>query len=161
MPSRRIAILMIAASISCATVVAQAGHYRLPIADFISREESEQLSKAGVQTTLGLLAEVATPAHRLRLATVSGLAPARIEALAGLVDLLRIDGLGPSMARLLTAAGVRHVRALSLESAGALHARMLVANATSRIAPVTPSEGLVAAWVAAAGRLPPAVHGLP
>lgn len=159
--SLRFAALTIVAGGVCAPLVAQAGHYRLPIADFISGEESTQLLKAGVQTTLGLLERVGTPAQRQRLAEVSGLPAQRIEALAGQVDLLRIEGIGPSMVRLLLATGVRHAGALSTESTGALHARMVAANAAQRIAPVTPSERLVAAWVAAAGRLPRVIEGLP
>jgi len=76
-------------------------------------------------------------------------------------DLLRIEGIGPRMARLLTAAGVRDTRALGGEVAPALLARMTSANETGRFASVLPREGLVAAWVAAARRLPQVIEGLP
>ena len=157
---------LVAASFTAAVLLvglplAQASHYRLPVADFISSQESSLLLKAGVRTTLGLLQEVGTAAQRAHLSGVTGLSSARIDELACHVDLLRLDGVGPSMVRLMAAAGVRHTRALKGESAASLHARMAAINQTQRIAPVLPPEGLVAAWVAAAGRLPQVIDGLP
>lgn len=139
---------------------AEAGHYRLPLEGLISQSETDLLKKAGVLTTLALLDQVKTPAQRKRLAAKTGLDQARVDALARHVDLLRIDGIGPTMVRLLDAAGVRHSRALGAESAAALLARMTSVNAGVKIANVLPPEGQVAAWVAAAKQLPAALDGL-
>jgi predicted flap endonuclease-1-like 5' DNA nuclease len=141
--------------------LARAGHYRLPIEGFVSPEEAELLGRAGIKTTLALLQDVATAAKRKRLVELTGLPSERIEALACQTDLMRIDGVGPTMARLLTAAGVRHARALAGEDAAALVGRMTAVNQATRIANVLPREGLVAAWVAAARRLPQVLDGLP
>lgn len=140
---------------------AQASHYRLPVENFIGQAETDLLLKAGIKTTLGLLDEVKTPAQRKRVASLTGLAAERVEALACQADLLRIDGVGPTMVRLLNAAGVKHSRALGAESAGALRERMKAVNLAQKIANVVPQEGQLAAWVAAARRQGPAIEGLP
>ncbi len=140
---------------------AHAGHYRLPVENFITQAETDLLLKAGINTTLGLLDEVKTPAQRKRVVAVTGIAADRVDALACQADLLRIDGVGPTMVRLLNAAGVRHSRALGAEAAGALVERLKAVNLAQRIANVVPREGQVAAWVAAAKRLGPAIEGLP
>lgn len=140
---------------------AQAGHYRLPVDNFITQVETDQLAKAGINTTLGLLNEVKTAAQRKKVASVTGIALARVDELACQADLLRIDGIGPTMVRLLNASGVKHSKALGAEAAAALLERMKAVNLAQKIANVLPREGQVAAWVAAAGRLGPGIEGVP
>lgn len=137
-----------------------AGHYRLPVANFIEADEAQALSKAGIRTTLSLLEEVKTAAQRKRVAQLTGLTTARVDELARQVDLLRIDGIGPGVVRLLNAAGVAHTKALAGEGAAALLARMTAVNAQARFTNVLPQEAQIAAWVAAAQRLSPALEGL-
>jgi len=157
--SLRSMVVIVAALLASAQ--AHAGHYRLPVENFISQTETDLLSKAGIKTTLALLDEVKTAAQRKRVAALTGIAAARIEVLACQADLLRIDGVGPTMVRLLNAAGVKHSQALAGEAAGALLERMKSVNLAQKIANVVPQEGQVAAWVAAAKRLGPAIEGLP
>ncbi len=140
---------------------AYAGHYRLPVTNFISQDETALLQKAGISTTLGLLDEVKTAAQRKRVAQVTGISVKRLEALAGQVDLLRIEGIGPTVVRLLLAAGVKHSRELGGQSAAALLERMKAANTTQQITSVMPREGQVAAWIAAAKRLGSVIEGVP
>lgn len=143
------------------TASAQAGHYRLPVDNFITQAETDLLAKAGINTTLALLSEVKTVAQRKRVASVTGLARARVDELACQADLLRIDGIGPTIVRLLNAAGVKHSRGLATEAAASLLERMKAANLAQKIANVLPREGQVAAWVAAANKLGLAIEGLP
>jgi predicted flap endonuclease-1-like 5' DNA nuclease len=140
--------------------VANASHYRLPIDPMIPATEATLLAKAGVTTTLALLQEVATADKRKALAKKSGLTQERVTDLAHQVDLLRIDGLGPSMVRLLQASGVANSRALAGEDPAALHQKMTAANASAQISPVIPQVGLVSAWIGAAKALPQVVTGL-
>ena len=156
----RLAASALAATLALAPLPAYAGHYRLPVANFISDGEAQALSKAGIKTTLALLDEVKTAAQRKRVAQLSGLAVARIDELARQVDLLRIDGIGPGVVRLLNAAGVAHTKALGGEDAAALLARMTAANAGAKYTNVLPQEAQLAAWVAAARQLSPAIEGL-
>lgn len=157
---KTLSALALAAALLVHAPTADAGHYRLPLEGLISQAETDLLHKAGVRTTLALLDQVKTPARRKRLAADTGLDLARVDTLARHVDLLRIDGIGPTMVRLLDAAGVRHSRALGAESAAALLARMTTVNAGVKIANVLPPEGQIAAWVAVAKRLPVAVEDL-
>ncbi len=139
---------------------ALAGHYRLPIADFISETETAALSRAGITTTLALLDAVTTAPKRAELARKTTLARDRIDTLAGQVDLLRVDGIGPSVVRLLNACAMRDTRELGKADPKALHARMVTMNAASKILGAMPPEALVASWVAKARALPETVLGL-
>lgn len=139
---------------------AQASHYRLPVSNMVTTQEADALAKAGVATTLALLQEVGTADKRKALAQKSGIPVDRLEALAHQVDLIRFDGIGPSMVKLLQASGIQNSRALASADATSLHAQIVAANDANKIAPVVPQPGLVAEWVAAAKRLPQVVTGL-
>lgn len=143
-----------------ASPMASASHYRLPVDGLVTIDETEALKKAGIATTLDLLDAIAATAGRESVASKSGLTFARLTTLAAQVDLLRVNGLGPSMVRLLQAGGVRHARDLAKSAPGELRARLEAANGVHRIAPVLPSEGILEDWIRQAGGLKPIVEGL-
>jgi predicted flap endonuclease-1-like 5' DNA nuclease len=143
-----------------ASAPAMASHYRLPVSNLVSSSEAEQFAKVGVSTTLQLLQEVGDPARREAFAKKSGVSKDRLEALANQVDLIRFDGIGPSMVALLQASGIKNSRALATADADALHAAIVSANEANKISQAVPQPGLVAAWVAQAKRLPQVVTGL-
>jgi len=153
-------LTLVALSIGGLADLAQASHYRLPLDSMIPDPETKQLAKAGVTTTLALLQEVGTPDKRKALANKSGIPLERIETLSHQVDLLRIDGVGPSMVRLLQASGIRNSKALAQQDAAGLLQKMTAANAAAQISPVLPREGLIADWIGSAKRLPQVVSGL-
>ena len=153
-----IALSLVVGSATVAT--AHASHYRLPVENLITEAETESLKKAGIETTLALLDAIATVASREKVASRSGLTFARLTVLAAQVDLLRVNGLGPSMVRLLQAGGVRHARDLAAASAAELHKRIEAANSVHRIAPVLPSEGILEDWIKQAKGLKAIVEGL-
>lgn len=161
MKGRLVAALIGMTTLVAAPIAAQASHYRLPVDNFISAEETAALEKAGVSTTLALLDQVSTPAKRQKLAKATGLSVARLTALAAQVDLLRIDGIGPSMVRLLNASGVMHAKQLAQSSSAALFAKVSSTNLAQKISMVTPREALIAEWIGAAKSLPQVVEGLP
>ncbi len=148
------------AALFLSTSPATASHYRLPVDGLVTVEESEALKKAGISTTLDLLDAIATTAGREGVASKSGLTFARLTLLAAQVDLLRVNGLGPSMVRLLQAGGVRHARDLAKSAPAELRARLEAANGVHRIAPVLPSEGILEDWIRQAGGLKSVVEGL-
>lgn len=157
----RLGVVVLAlAALASSAPSSHASHYRLPLDPLITDQDTAALAKAGVTTTLALLQEVTTADKRKALAKRSGLAMDRIETLAKQVDLIRLDGVGPSMVRLLQAAGVRHSKGLAAESAASLLEKMTAANESNKITPVLPPEGLIAEWIAAARRLPQVVTGL-
>lgn len=137
-----------------------ASHYRLPVDNLINDNETEALKKAGIETTLALLDAVGSIAGREQVASKSGLTFARLSILASQVDLLRVNGLGPSMVRLLQAGGIRHARDLAQAAPADLHKRIEAANGVHRIAPVLPSEVILQDWIKQARSLKPVVEGL-
>ena len=149
-----------AAVVTATTMPASAGHYRLPVENFVTTEESQALAKAGVDTTLSLLDQIARVDKRKALAAKSGLTYARLSALASQTDLLRVDGLGPSMVLLLQAAGVRHTRDLAGADAASLREKMRVANEVQNLAQVLPQEDVVRSWIGHAARLPQVLEGV-
>jgi predicted flap endonuclease-1-like 5' DNA nuclease len=140
---------------------AHASHYRLPVAGFLSEAETAALRKAGFDTTLALLDAIASLKGRQDVARRSGLPLPRLTLIAAEVDLLRVSGVGPSMVRLLQAAGVRHSRDLARSAAADLARRLEAANAAQRIAPVTPNAQILVDWIRQAAGLKAVVEGLP
>jgi len=143
-----------------AAAPAWAGHYRLPVENLITVEESGALSKAGIQTTLALLEQIARVGPRKAIAAKTGLTYVRLSTLAAQADLLRVEGVGPSMVLLLQAAGVRHTRDLGAADPAALRDKMAVANGVHNISPVVPQEDVVRSWIQHARGLPQIVEGL-
>jgi len=148
-----LAVVLLLCVSAAAPNAARASHYRLPADGLISDDESSTLGKAGVRTTAELLEATARVARRESLSKATGLSLARLTTLACQVDLLRIRGLGPSMVRLLQAAGVRHTRDLKGLSPTEVYERLRAANSIHHIAPVVPQEAVLEDWIAQAGRL--------
>lgn len=142
------------------TTPAFASHYRLPVENLVNETEAAAFGKAGIQTTLALLEQVAKVDSRQKLAAKSGLTFARLSTLAAQVDLLRIEGIGPSMVRLLQAAGVRHTRDLKAASPADLRDKMKVANDVQQVAAVLPREEVLRDWIGQASKLSAMVEGL-
>jgi predicted flap endonuclease-1-like 5' DNA nuclease len=142
-------------------IAARASHYRLPVEGFLSAGELAAFRKVGLETTLAVLNAIATVKGRQDIARRSGLPFTRLTLIAAEVDLLRVSGVGPSMVRLLQAAGVRHARDLARASGADLARRLEGVNAVQRIAPVTPNEGILSDWIRQAGGLKAIVEGLP
>jgi predicted flap endonuclease-1-like 5' DNA nuclease len=153
--------LLASASLGLAAPPALAGHYRLPVEGFLAEGETAAFRKAGIDTTLALLNALATVKGREQVARQTGVSFARLSLIAAEVDLLRVNGVGPSMVRLLQAASIRHVRDLARASAADLARRLEGVNAAQRIAPVTPNEGILSDWIGQATGLKVMVEGLP
>ena len=146
-------VVLVAMLTAGASRDALASHYRLPADGLVSDDEHASLTRAKVHTTVDLLERAARVAAREALAKSSGLSLARLTTLACQVDLLRVKGLGPSMVRLLHAAGIRHTRDLKGLAAAAVLDRMRAANSVHEIAPVLPQEPVIADWISQAVRL--------
>lgn len=138
--------------------VAHAGHYRLPVAQFIEGEEALALKRAGINDTLHLLERTQTAKDRRDLAQRTRLRPARIRVLAQQCELLRLEGVGPTAVRLLGAAQVNTLAELGAAEASSLHQRILNANAQKRISEGNPSVEMLSDWIRAARGLKPLVN---
>ena len=127
-----------------------ASHYRLGTVGLLYAKEVRQLSAAGIHTTKELLDGAATSRQRARLARKTKIKTLRITLLATQCDLLRIDGVGPTMVRLFQASGYQHTASLRRKTPQAVWKNLVAANQVHRILPQPPAKALVGKWVRAA-----------
>jgi predicted flap endonuclease-1-like 5' DNA nuclease len=120
----------------------------------IPHPEATRLRKAGIRTTLDILTSGLSPDKRRQLAARSGLPPERIEALAALADLLRVRGIGPDVARLLTAAGVRTIADLQRCDPTAVAAAIKDLNRERKLSTNPPGAESISYWITQARLLP-------
>jgi len=138
---------------------ASASHYRLPASGIANKTETAALAKQKVTTTKTLLKAAAKSKARRALSKSTGITATRLFEMASLCDLLRVDGIGPSVARLLTASGVSDSGALRKQGAGALLGKMRTANSAHGIMEVLPSEQTLASWIKRAAGLSKLLEG--
>ena len=157
-------VMMMAVALSMAIglspKVGNASHYRLSGISLVSKGEVKSFAKAGVTSTKALLEAGLTPADRRRLVKKTTLKRARIEALVRQCDLLRIEGVGPTVVRLFQDAGFRDIRALAKASPGTVWGKVKASNARLRLIPEAPSKDMISSWVSRARKLPRIVKGL-
>lgn len=139
---------------------AAASHYRLPAGGLVSESEERSLAEHSVDTTEALLAGTASLKARRALSKATGLSYARLTELATQCDLLRIRGVGPSVVRLLQAAGTRHTAALRQARADALAEKLKSANAVHGIMEVLPDTASLSDWITQARELPKVLEGV-
>jgi predicted flap endonuclease-1-like 5' DNA nuclease len=116
-----------------------------------------KLRKSKVRTTEALLKKGATRGDRKRLALASGLTEQQILEWVNRADLMRVKGIGEEYSDLLEAAGVDTVKELKMRKPGVLHAKLIEINTQKRLVRRLPTDAMVAAWVAAAAKLPAVV----
>lgn len=137
---------------------AEASHYSFAnISDpaFLTRAERRVLARAGILDTAMLLKWTASASRRRWLSEQTALAPERIEALATQCDLLRIEGIGPSVLVVLQKAGIRDSRALARADAAELLTHLRVAARGTSMAQKLPQTDTLATWIDTAHRLRP------
>ena len=134
---------------------AQASHYYLvDIPSEFSESDRELLARFGIDDTEDLLRWIDTPDMRNALQSMSGLSADRINALTVFCDLLQIDGVGPSAARLLMATNITGTADLVSRDEGELLAEIQYTNQIETITPTTPSDGHLHMWVLSAIEVP-------
>lgn len=124
-----------------------------PLDNVLPKEAAEKLAKAEVVDTDALLAKGATPAARTKLAKATGLDAKQLLAWVRMCDVVRVKGIGPTMAKLLGAAGVTSVAQLRNQKAKPLLARVEKVNEKEKITQKLPSEGHLEDWIAQAKKL--------
>jgi predicted flap endonuclease-1-like 5' DNA nuclease len=139
--------------------VAHASNYALEeIPQAIPAPEAAKLKSAGITTTFALLEKAAEPKDRKSLAKATRIAEKTIEAWAQMADLLRVRGIGPDVARLLAAAGVRTVSQLKSANASALSDEIVKVNSKQRLSENPPSVEHLQSWIQQAQTLPIVLH---
>lgn len=154
------AAAVLLAALVCSGLEAHASHYRLGSSGLLTGAELDALAPQEVHTTLELFRRSAALADRRILARKSGISFARLTELATQCDLLRIEGVGPSVVRLLQAAGVRHAADLRRARPKVLHAKLVATNNTHRVMEVVPDERNLSGWIAQAKGLPKVLEGV-
>jgi predicted flap endonuclease-1-like 5' DNA nuclease len=149
--------LMIAAAalVLAAPTAARASNYALEeIPQAIPAPEAARLKGAGVPTTFALLEKAGDAKARKTLAHETKIPEKTLEAWAMMADLLRVKGIGPDVARLLTAAGVKTVAQLKTADAAKLNDEIGKVNSKQHLSENPPSLEHLQAWIAQAGSLP-------
>lgn len=163
MPKHRLALapLALALILAAATGPALASHYRFTQIELVSASEQRALAVAGIYDTRELLHWTASRQRRGWLAETTGLDYARLGALATECDLLRIDGVGPTIAEALQKAGVIETGDLARAAAAPLLDQLRVATRGTAMRSRLPDEDTLATWIASARRLRPLLEDIP
>ena len=132
-------------------------NYKIAEVEGIGPAYAEKLSAAGIKTTGGLLKACATPAGRKKVAETTGISPKLILKWTNRADVMRLKGIGKQFAELREASVVDTVKELRNRSAANLAVKMKEVNTAKKLSRSTPSESMVAGWVAQAKEAEPAI----
>lgn len=132
---------------------AQASHYPLDAATFLSGAEKTALQAHGIEDTAGLLEATDTAKERTALVGLAGIDKKRLREIQEICDLLQVRGIGPKMAGVLRLAGVYDTRALAGEEAVALAAKMKKANDVHKVSEILPESDVLVGWIEQAAAL--------
>ena len=156
-PARKFPFALLAVSLLAtpASSSALASEYPLDQAALIiPRPDARRLRKVGIANTLDLLVYGRTVAARQLLADRTRLPIEKIVCWVALADLMRVRGIGPDVARLLTAAGVRTLADLQRSDPGATAIALHDVNKLRRLSPNPPGAESLAYWIDQSRRLP-------
>lgn len=132
-----------------------ASHYRIgDVPDVIQKEYHDRLFTNGVRDTRALYAQIAGKSARRNFAKKSKIMYATLSKWAAFIDLMRIDGVGPKMVRLLNAAKVTTLKTFRSQKAEVLQPRMRAANRGGKYSEVIPKVEVVRGWITGAQSIP-------
>lgn len=130
--------------------VASASHYDLGSIDLVDEPTVARMASLGIATTEDLWRAAAPGKPAATLARRLKVDAAQVRAWRAFTDLLRLDGVGPKVARVLTAAGLKDLKAVARQDAAALAERIVQVNREVEILGKTPETDTVRAWIAQA-----------
>ena len=135
--------------------LARASNYALEeIPQMIPAADAAKLKAAGVPTTFALLEKGADAAGRKTLAKTTHISARTLDGWVKMADLLRVRGIGPEMARLLTAAGVKTVADLKTQDPDKLLDAISKANSKNHLTEKMPETEHLKGWIEQAKSLP-------
>lgn len=126
---------------------ARAGHYDLSSIDIVDEATIAALAPLKIATTQDLWEATRTSGKVAGLARKAGLAPAVLRDLHDLCDLLWTDGIGPKVARVLTAAGVKNLAMLARQDAVPLAELIRDTNKKLEILGKLPDPDTTRSWI--------------
>lgn len=150
-PKLLIALLLLMALAGAAN----ASHYSLSQVDFVTAVERKAFARAGIHDTQVMLDWLQRQKDRTWIARQTGLSEERLRELAARCDLLRITGIGPSIADALMKSEVLDVYDLARDEPTELLSRLRVATRGTPMARLLPAEDTLATWIRDAKRLQP------
>ena len=124
----------------------------------VPTEDAAKLRAAGVPTTFALLEKGADARSRKALAAATKIAPRTIEGWVKMADLMRVRGVGPDVARLLSAVGVLTVADLQKADAQKTAEAIQRVAAAQKLSENPPSADHLAAWISQSKNLPIVLH---
>lgn len=130
-----------------------ASHYDLGTIDLVPPEYVQTLAGLDIGTTEDLWKATRAPRQVARLARVLKVPGKVVREWGEFCDLLRLDGVGPKVARVLRLAGIRHLRDLSRQDPERLTSRIATINREHEILGKLPDLASVRHWVEAAKEL--------
>jgi predicted flap endonuclease-1-like 5' DNA nuclease len=134
---------------------ARASNYALEeIPQTIPAADCAKLKAAGIATTFALLEKGGEPPARKALARQTKISEKTLEHWIQLADLLRVKGIGPDVARLLAATGVKTVAQLKGEDPQKLAGAIEKVNGQQHLTENPPSVESLDAWIKQAQSLP-------
>jgi predicted flap endonuclease-1-like 5' DNA nuclease len=131
---------------------ASASHYVLSSIDLVDEATVGRMAALGIETTEDLWRAAAPGRKANTLARRLKVGAAQVRQWRAFCDLLRLDGVGPKVARVLTAAGLSDLKAVSRQDPEALMDRIRTVNMQVEILGKTPDTDTVRAWVEQARR---------
>ncbi len=139
-------------SLALATPLVQASPY--PLSEIMERDMADKLAAQQVSTTTQLLEQGAGAKQRAALAKKAAVPLPQLTSWVKMCDLLRIQGVGPEMVRLLDTVKISTTRQLKSQKAAKLHPRLLKANDKAKVTENPPDIQQVQAWIQQAQKLP-------
>ena len=131
--------------------------YKIKDIEGVGPAYGDKLEEIGVHSVADLLERCCDLRGRRGVSAETGITEKLLLRWVNHADLMRVKGIGPQYAELLEASGVDTVKELATRNAVNLAASLTDTNAAKSLANVNPSEAVVAAWVAQARALNPAV----
>ena len=121
----------------------------------IPADDANALKAAGVTTTQVLLEKAGTPKARKELAAATKLDEAKLQQYVNAADLLRVNGIGPKMVRLLGKVKVTTIADLKKQNGKKLAASMEKAKPTldADLKEKLPDKTTLTDWIAQAKKL--------
>lgn len=133
--------------------VARASDYGLSDIDLVDAATAGRLAALKIHTTLDLYQATKTPKGAAGVARKMKVPAGKVQEWRDFCDLLRIDGVGPKVARVLALSGVQRLSQLALAQPGPLADKIKEVNLKAEILGKLPGEEIVRSWIEQARKL--------
>ncbi|MCA9521543.1 MAG: DUF4332 domain-containing protein [Myxococcales bacterium] len=154
MKKHRLCVVLLGIALSAIALPASASHYSLSDIEFVPSKQITALAQMKITSTRTLLEITRTKQQRRELAQKLKVKATAVREWALTCDLLRVRGIGPRMAKLLTAANVNSIKKLAAQTAPDLAKKIKIANNRVKVTENPPGEENLSNWITQAKRLP-------